>query len=110
MKHFRIRYSAGPIPASWDTHCSSPVTALNQFHKHIQVELGKRPEEYQLEKLSEVYNTDPTGNLRGITVESQFDLPTSANPEVMAKSTGELVEPTQTMAFYDDLPVSREGQ
>lgn len=111
MKRFRIRYSAGSIPAAWDTFCSTPITALNQFHKHMQIELAKKPEDYKLEKLVEVYNTDPTGNNRGITVESPFDLPTSPNPLISTKpELGGCQDDTNLMAFYDDIPISKEGQ
>lgn len=82
MKLFRVRYKLNSVDAAWDTHCSSPITALNQFHKHVQVELARKPEEYELASLNEVYNSDPTGAGRGIMIESPYDLPHSANPVV----------------------------
>ena len=100
MKRFRIRYSAGPIPAAWDTTCSSPIAALDQFHKHMQVELAKRPEEYNLEALAEVDNTDPTGGCRGSQVESPFDLPTSGNPDVGRTQTNP-EDLNNTFKFYE---------
>lgn len=105
MKTYRIRYSVTPIPAVWDTRCTSPITALNQFHRHVQLELGHQPSSYTVLSLSEVYNTDPTGKLRGLVVESKFDLPTSGNPTVTKETKEGVQDGTGLMAFYDDVPV-----
>lgn len=84
MKNFRIRYNLqNRVPAAWDTRCSSPVMALNQFHRHAQLEVGMTPKEYSITGLFEFYNSDATGRGRGVVIESAFDLPTSENPSVV---------------------------
>jgi hypothetical protein len=82
MKTFRVRYLIGTIPAAWDTRCVSPITALNHFHRHVQKELLKLPEEYTLTGLFEVYNLDASGLQRGSFIESEFDLPKTTNPDL----------------------------
>ena len=79
-KLFRFKYKLGETEAVWDTTCLSPITAIDRFHRHVQLELARKPEEYKVEAMFHVYNEDSTGRQRGKIIESQYDYPHSANP------------------------------
>lgn len=73
-------------------YCSGPVIALNAFHRAMQREReldGQRkvirprlkPDQYKILRLFLRYN-DGTGLQSGRTVESNFDLPDTGNPDL----------------------------
>ncbi len=81
MKKFNFRYKTATYEGTWETSCSSPLTALGQFHKHMQVELAKRWDEYAIIEMIQIYNDGASGT-GGEFIRSSFDLPNTPNPNL----------------------------
>lgn len=84
MKRYRTRYTAlkqgVQLVKDWD--CSSPITALNNVHRFIQLEQGYGIDAYRIDSLHQIYNSDAKGGVKGEFVESKFDLPDCRNPDM----------------------------
>lgn len=104
MSKFKFRYTLGDNPEilEWNSLCSSPITAIGQFHRWMQISGLKvvKPTEYEIVSLNLCYNSDASGLQRGIIIESPFDLPNSANPDLLLKAEEGLHHVNATM--FDD--------
>ncbi len=117
MPRYRIRYSVGSLDRVKDVDGPNPISALNSFHREIQLHrevssdrktviresLG--PDQYKVTSCCLIYNDDPTGRQRGHLVESPFDLPASPNPILAASKPRYCDDPTEAMPFLADTPV-----
>lgn len=121
---YRIRYSRrgdtdqwATIPCTDDVYGVSALSALNHFHRKIQLtqELSENRKEvirhkighldYSIVRISQLYNSDPTGRCRGEWIESDFDLPLHArNPDL---SKPDPVEEDAFMPFMKDIGAGR---
>lgn len=124
---YRIRYARRSdnnpnalIPCTDDIYGVSALSALNNFHRKIQLtqELSDnrknviRPKlghkDYTIVKISQLYNSDAAGRSRGEWIESDFDLPANTrNPDLSAKP-----EPAEeaVMPFMADVGTGRLAQ
>lgn len=84
MKKYKFRYKTAAFDGAWDTTCASVLTAIHQFHKHMQMELAKNPEEYKITFCGLAYS-DGAGGTGGNQIESGYDLPDTANPDLRPK-------------------------
>jgi hypothetical protein len=100
MANFKIRYLLNNEPITESVEGSGPISALDHFHKSIQLKSGFNPEDYKIVSLALVYAVDPFGSARQGYAESRFDLPHSTNPNLKAP-----VQPstlTTSMGFMDE--------
>ncbi len=81
MKKYKFRYKTPTFDGAWETTCSSVLTAIHQFHKHMQIELAKKPDEYTLVFCGLAYSDGASGT-GGNQIESGYDLPKTANPDL----------------------------
>jgi hypothetical protein len=85
---------------------TSPINALDKFHKSIQLTSGISHKDYKIISLGLVYNLDPTGGCKLDNVESRYDVPTSPNPDLQPEAVVKK-EKEVTMAFMDGLQSGR---
>lgn len=86
MNRYKFYYDSTEkfVTKAWETFIDAPnpVSALNQFHRLMQLKSGIRSKDYKLKKLALFYNSDAWG--RGSDyIESEIDLPASANPDLL---------------------------
>lgn len=103
MHHYKIRYTLNGEPMSETIYSPGPVSALDKFHRSMQITSGVKPEEYEIISLGHVYNLDSTGAGRLQDVESRFDLPGSPNPNLLTRKVAIPAE-TEPFAFMASIP------
>lgn len=118
---FRIRYTRmgenGALPCTEDVYGISATSALNVFHRTMQLTKQMssdrkevvRPKlyhnEYSITKISQLYNSDATGRGGGEWIESDFDLPpNSKNPNLANKAPKDEVA---SFGFMDSVQSGR---
>ncbi len=108
MKRFRARYTINgtglKLVKDWDA--ASPITALNNVHKFIQIESGIKHNEYTIDSLDHIYSSDPHGRAGFEEVESTFDLPKTSNPDLTPRPQHPTRD-TITMPFLDECHSTR---
>lgn len=108
MTHkYSVRYTAGGKDQILTVDASSPVRALDRFHFVAQMELGYKPDGYEIKSLALYYNEDSTGRMRGEFIESVYDIPKSKNPEIQFKPKKEQVIQTEAMPFLAEAQAGR---
>ncbi len=100
---YRIRYQRDHLDLVTDRPATSPISALNLFHKEMQVALGLGPKDYKLVQLSLLYNANSHGTPE--MVESAYDLPKADNPDLAAIYKITRQEETEAMEFLATTPV-----
>lgn len=86
---YRVRFKQGPVPRVHDFQACSPISALNMFHRYVQNELGYTPSGYAIVSMHSVYD-GTVGKLQ--MVESEIDLPKSANPDLKRKDAEDRID------------------
>ncbi len=108
MKRYKIRYWAGEDRGlSIDFDASSPVTALNQFHRMMQLDEEILPDKYGIKSIGLYYNSDASGNQRGEWIESLFDLPDTKNPIIPKAPRVDAEDQTTAFPFLKEIPVAK---
>lgn len=85
MIRYRIKYNLDSTNGCvWvkDIAASSPVNALNQFHQLMQIEKGIKHSSYSILSMGAVYGTSHVHSSDGDLVDSSFELPKCANPNL----------------------------
>lgn len=104
MQTFVIRFTEkGSEPKATHKPGSSVISALNFFHKEMQLAKNLKPEDYHIISIGLYYNDDSTGRAKGNWRESLFDLPKTPNPDVKLHLKKIEEESTTTMPFYDEV-------
>lgn len=118
MMKYRVRYTrkteSGTVDCVEDVLAVDLGAALRDFHRTMQLHkviaddrrtiLREQlsPNDYKVSKISLMYNSDPSGKLRGDWIESNFDLPPNpTNPDLRAAYG--MKEETPTMQFMDSI-------
>lgn len=92
---YRIRYTLKGHPIIEDFQAGSPISALNFFHRKLQVIQKNEPKDYVLNRLSLFYNANASG--QPLMVESPYDIPKTDNPDL--KEIYKTTRPDQETAF-----------
>jgi hypothetical protein len=85
MNKYRIKYSLESAPGCVfvkDLSALSPVRALDIFHGDIQKDRGIKPSGYGVTSLGLIYGADAYHKSDGDVIQSYFDLPKCANPDL----------------------------
>lgn len=85
MNRFKVRYIKGDRETYIYIDAANPVSALNSFHKTLQLKQGVRADEYRITGMALRYTRNPYGLIDDGFMESEFDLPKSANPDLLKK-------------------------
>ncbi len=75
---------------------TSTISAIDLFHKQMQLECARRPADYRMAKVDQVYREGFDG--KGKEVRSTVDLPNCPNPEVKRKAA---LDPADGQAIMD---------
>lgn len=85
MRNFKIYYDmTGDKPIigmAKVIESPDPIRALNTFHFFMQKEMERHPDTYRITKLVQIYGSRGDGG--GSLIESEVDLPKSANPALV---------------------------
>lgn len=92
---YRVRYTLNGLPVIEDFQASSPISALNFFHRKLQILKDHKPKEYVLNGISLFYNANASG--QPLMVESAYDAPKTDNPDL--KEIYKVTRPEDTEAF-----------
>lgn len=95
MIRYRIKYTLDSTNGCvWvkDIPASSPVNALNQFHQLMQIEKGIKHSSYSIVTMGAVYGTSAIHSSDGDIIDSSFDLPKCANPNLKPEETKPIVQ------------------
>lgn len=84
--HYRIYFHApgGLAEHFRHVHATDPIKALNVFHARIQLLENKKPDEYSITRMTQVYH-ELARDMRvdlSRPIESAIDLPRTGNPRI----------------------------
>ena len=105
MSHFKIRYTLNNEPMAETIEATSPISALDKFHRSMQLVSGINHKKYKIASLASFYPLDPQGTARLGFHESRYDLPHGDNPNLSLSE--EVIPEPPTLAFMDNLENGR---
>ncbi len=101
MQRFKIRFTLKGQPMEEKLEGANPISALDHFHKSMQLTSVIKPGEYKILSLHHIYPKDPWGTTKLGMIESRFDIPKTANPNLAYAPRRPAL--TEEMPFVEDL-------